>query len=209
MNAWLPEWRKEWTKEWIYKRREQHYFWGTGCHEDPLLSPLQWVQLSGLPYFTVSKPPPSELPSPPSTHNSWPHLPKPLSKVKVDLKKKTKHTQIYTYLTWALFLYVNKEKQFIVHRSTIFFLSFILSFFLYLEGKAGRKRGRETLMWEGSIDRLPFVPRMGTKTATQVRTLTRNQTSDISLCRIMPKNSHTGQGWSGISLFLCCGEQDP
>ena len=53
----------------------------------------------------------------------------------------------------------------------------------------GRKRGRET-----SVSCL-YAPQSETKPTTQACTLTRDQTSDLSLCQMMPNQlSHMGQG---------------
>ena len=54
-------------------------------------------------------------------------------------------------------------------------------------GEGGRKRWRETEMCERNIDGLPLVcPQLGTWPATQACALTRNQTSDFLLHRMMP-----------------------
>ena len=44
------------------------------------------------------------------------------------------------------------------------YFAFSFFFFLEREGKGGRKRQRETLVWEGHIDWLPLAcPRLGTQ----------------------------------------------
>ena len=69
--------------------------------------------------------------------------------------------------------------------------------YLFLEeGKEGRKRGRETSMCERNIDQLPLIcphPRNWPK--TQGYALSRNPTSDLLLCRVMPNPlSHVNLG---------------
>ena len=60
--------------------------------------------------------------------------------------------------------------------------------------------GRET-----SISCLPDVPQPGTKPLTQAYALTRNQTSDLSLCGTTPNQlSHTGQGSAASFFVLFC-----
>ena len=55
------------------------------------------------------------------------------------------------------------------------------------EGKGGRRR-------ETSPSCLSFALRLGIKPATQACALTRNQTGDLSLCRLTPNPlSHPGQ----------------
>ena len=73
----------------------------------------------------------------------------------------------------------------------------------YLRGKGGRKRERETWMWETSLG---FFS--GTKPVTQAGALTRNRTSDPLLCRMMPNQlSHTSPGYYTCldwNYFLFC-----
>ena len=61
----------------------------------------------------------------------------------------------------------------------------------------GRKSGRETSVCERNIDQLtPTQPQLGTWPTTQACALTGNQTSDLSVCRMMPNPlSHTSQGY--------------
>ena len=75
---------------------------------------------------------------------------------------------------------------------------------LFLDmGKGGRKRGRETLMWERNIDWLSLIsPKLGTKPATQACALTRNWPSDFSLCPMTHNQlSHLSRG--SVNLHHC------
>ena len=71
-----------------------------------------------------------------------------------------------------------------------------VSFFKDFMGKGGRKRGRQTLMWERNIDGcLSYVPQPGTEPATQAYALTMNQTGNLLLWGTMPNQlRHTSQG---------------
>ena len=56
-----------------------------------------------------------------------------------------------------------------------FSFDIFLFFYFFGGGYGGRKRGRETSMWERHTDRLPLTcPQMGTWTATQACALTGN-----------------------------------
>ena len=63
--------------------------------------------------------------------------------------------------------------------------------YLFLEIGEGREKERES-----NIDQLPLTwPQLGTWPTTQACALTRNQTSDLSICRLMLNPlSHTSQG---------------
>ena len=51
----------------------------------------------------------------------------------------------------------------------------------------GREKERDTSMCETNIDRLPLShPQQGTWLTTQASALPGNQTSDLSVCRMMP-----------------------
>ena len=68
----------------------------------------------------------------------------------------------------------------------------------FLERGEGRVKERETWIWgrnrEILISCLSHAPRLRTKPATQARALTRNWTSDFSVCGKMPNPwSHTSQ----------------
>ena len=52
-----------------------------------------------------------------------------------------------------------------------FFLSFLLFFYREREGKGGKKRGRESSMWERNINQLPLIC-----------TLSRDQTCNLGMC---------------------------
>ena len=79
--------------------------------------------------------------------------------------------------------------------------------FIYFlkRGERGREKGGETLMWERNIDLLPLMhPQPGTWPATQARALTRNRTSDFSVCSVMPNpQNHSSQGCNWNSLNSC------
>ena len=75
----------------------------------------------------------------------------------------------------------------------------------------GRERGRETLMCESYVERLPLTyPQLGTWPATQARALTGNRTRDLLVCRlVLNPLSHTSQSapsfffnWELHSLFF-------
>ena len=70
--------------------------------------------------------------------------------------------------------------------------------FIQREGKVGRKRGRETPMWERNMDwLLHCLPPVCTP--TQACTLTGTQTGDFSFYRTKPNLlSHTRQGRSEV-----------
>ena len=72
---------------------------------------------------------------------------------------------------------------------------YILLFFMFLEGKGGRKRGRETSMCKRNINRSPLAcPQVGTWPTTQACALTGNWTSDPSVCRrVLNLLSHISQ----------------
>ena len=71
----------------------------------------------------------------------------------------------------------------------------IIYIYIYREGKGGRKRGRETSMWETPIGCLLFTPWLGTESATQACALTGNWTFNLLLCGMTPNQlSHTNQG---------------
>ena len=68
-----------------------------------------------------------------------------------------------------------------------FYILFLFFLLFLREGKGGRRRGRETSMCERDMDQLPLArPQPGTKPATQAHALTRNQTSELSLCGMKP-----------------------
>ena len=84
--------------------------------------------------------------------------------------------------------------------ASVFYL-FIHLFFIFREGPGGRKRGRETLIWESNIHQLPLLcAPLGTDPAAQQACyLTGSWTSDLSLCGMMPNQpSHTGQGSASV-----------
>ena len=81
--------------------------------------------------------------------------------------------------------------------------SFLKRFDLFiLERGEGSKKG-----WEGNIDQLPLAClQRGTWPATQICALTRNLTSDLLVCGVMPNPlSHTRQGGSRSfsGIFVC------
>ena len=86
-----------------------------------------------------------------------------------------------------------------------FFLK-ILFIYFQREGKGGRKKGRrkhrcERETWIGGLSYSSDC--LGTEPATQARGLTRNQTDDLSLCRMMPnQQNHTGQGSTAFFTSL-------
>ena len=82
-----------------------------------------------------------------------------------------------------------------------FFKDFI---YLFLEGKGGRKRRRETVKCEQNVGQLPIArPQQGTWPATQACAATGNQTSDLLLCRVdtQPTEPHQS-GQFCFNLFL-------
>ena len=83
-----------------------------------------------------------------------------------------------------------------------------LQLYLFREGKAGRKRGRETSMYGGLLHTTPPHPPMGTWPATQACALTGNWTGDLLLHSpaLSPLN-HTSQGssWSFILTYFTFG----
>ena len=67
--------------------------------------------------------------------------------------------------------------------------NFLKRFYLFLERREGRKRGRVTLMCERYINRLPLTcPQPGPWPATQARVLTGNRTGVLNTL------SYTSQG---------------
>ena len=60
-------------------------------------------------------------------------------------------------------------------------------------------------MCERNIDQLLLeCPQLGTWPTTQVSALTRNQTHDFQVCRMMPNPlSHTGQGDIYVFKIVC------
>ena len=80
---------------------------------------------------------------------------------------------------------------------------FFLRFYLVLERGDGREGERER-----NIDQLPLVHTV-TKRATQACTLTKNQTGDLSFCRMTPNQlSHTRSGQSQTSYMIAWGFED-
>ena len=70
-------------------------------------------------------------------------------------------------------------------------------YFIFRErGKKGEREGeKHRRVKETSIGCLQYEPQPGTKSTTQACALTRNQTSNFSLCRTTPsQSSHTRQG---------------
>ena len=55
----------------------------------------------------------------------------------------------------------------------------------FIEGKGGRKRGRETSVWKRNTDWLPLA-QAGDLACTQARALMGNQTGDLPPCRTTP-----------------------
>ena len=85
-------------------------------------------------------------------------------------------------------------------RGYFFFLFKIFYLFVFRESV---KRGRETSTWETSKHCLSYAPWLGTEPTTQACAVTRNQTCNLSLCRMTPNQlSHTGQGGRGYFYFL-------
>ena len=84
-----------------------------------------------------------------------------------------------------------------VWMSVSYFL-LILKNFIYFqkEGKGGRKRGKETSMWEWNIDWLPLsCLLLGAWPTTQACALAGNQTSDLLVPRTaLSLLNHTSQG---------------
>ena len=86
-----------------------------------------------------------------------------------------------------------------------FFLNLMgfLKDFIYLfldRGKGGRKRGEKHRLGRVLTSCLLYVPRLGTETTTQACALTRDQTSDLLLCRkddTQPTEPH-GSGPNGF-----------
>ena len=72
------------------------------------------------------------------------------------------------------------------------------SFIFRERGKVGEREGeKHRCVRVAPIGCLLHVPQAGTKPATQVCALTRNQTSDLLLCRMTPNQLiHTGQDWA-------------
>ena len=100
--------------------------------------------------------------------------------------------KIYPYFSWSPHCGTQSES----HRT--FFLRF--SSFIFREGREG-ERGKHPCARETLIGCLPHVPNQGP--ATRACVLTRNQTNNHLLCRIMPNQlCHTGQGFAFFFLFL-------
>ena len=122
-----------------------------------------------------------------------------------DVKRDLPVRLVPTHCTWPVagvrFIeYINEENSFLFsHISVIevnfLFFFFNLRFYLFLERKGGRKRGRETSV----CGCLLHTPPLGTWPAAQACALTGNQTSDPLLCRpALNPLSHTSQG----SIFI-------
>ena len=92
----------------------------------------------------------------------------------------------------------------LVSCSIIVIWKFFQIFYLFIF----RERGRETSMYERNIDQLPLAhPQPETWLATQACALTRNQTGDLSVCRlVLNPLSHTSK--SVILKFLIIYELD-
>ena len=106
----------------------------------------------------------------------------------------TPTTQNYLKVSQDLLLQCNKHLLLLL--DFVLPLYFFLRFYLFLEGKAGRKRGREINVW------LPLIHLLlGTWPTTQACTLTGNPTSDPLVSqRALNPLSHTSQG----CMYLKC-----
>ena len=82
-----------------------------------------------------------------------------------------------------------------LHRHVLSFLFYFI--YLFLEKGEGREKERERKIYVRQKHQLAVshIPRPGIKPATWACALTRNQTGDLSLCRMTPSHlSHTSQG---------------
>ena len=88
-----------------------------------------------------------------------------------------------------------------MHSMVVFFKDFI---YLFLEGKGGRKRGRE-----GNIEQLPLTcPQRGTRPTTQAHVLAGGQTGESSIHRAaLSPLSHTSHGSLADSCMCPDGDR--
>ena len=99
-----------------------------------------------------------------------------------------------TVLLMCLFLFI-VIMVYICFRIILFSLNFFFIYWFQREGKGGRKRGRETLMWKRNIDQLP--PACGPTGDQTYKScaLTGNWTQDLLVHRTTPNQlSHSSQG---------------
>ena len=106
------------------------------------------------------------------------------------------HLHIIYVQGWAKIVYSCEYlKQFILVSLFIYSSSPEDMLIYFRERKGGRKRGRETLMWETSVGCLSHAPQLETEPATWAFGLIMNWTLALLVCRMMILNqlSHSSQ----------------